>query len=202
MLKDLLKLRPRGDDPASIRASLAAAEEARAAAGARVAELRAGRAARLLDAPAAEVERAEAALADASAEAERLDTLAAELGRRLAAAERRERVEKVRALLTKADAAGQRFLAFARNDYPALASKIAAGLMLEAEAHELLREATQAMMALPGEERAELPSVNPPRLPARPYAGGAVQAHGLGAFVRLPAPNGDEEASIWPRGNA
>ncbi len=198
MLKELLKLRPKADDAASLWASLASAETAKNGALARVTELKAGRAARLLDGAPADVERAETALMAAQAEAERLAEMVGALRDRAAAAERRERVAAVRAKYAAVEEACARFLTFAAKDYPALARKIADGLRLESDAHRLTEEAQIASYALTAEERAELPPLNMPRLPHPTGFQGAIAAHGLGAFVRLPAADGDEEAGYWP----
>jgi len=152
----------------------------------------------MLDGTPSEAAQAEAALAEARSDCERAAALGAAIRLRLAETERRDRRAKVDAIVAEAHATERRFLDFARNEYPALARKIAAGLLLEAEVHRLQQTLVTAYGALPRGEIDGLPSLNPPRLLSAAGRGTAVQAHGLGAFVSLPAADGDEQAGHWP----
>ena len=198
-LKNLLASRPKAEATAAeLAAALARAESALSDATNRADALIAARGATLLDGTPAEAERAEAALAEARADCERAEALGAAIRVRLAETEKRDRRAKVDAIIAEAHATERRFLDFARNEYPALAKKIAAGLLLEAEVHRLQQTLVTAYGALPRGEVDGLPSLNPPRIMSVAGRGTSIQAHGLGAFVSLPAADGDEQATHWP----
>jgi len=198
-LKNLLASRPKSQATAAeLAEALARAESALSDATARADALIASRGATMLDGSAAEAAQAEAALVEARSDCERAAALGSAIRLRLAYTERRDRRAKVDAIVAEAHATERRFLDFARNEYPGLARKIAAGLLLEAEVHRLQQSLVQAYGALPRGEAEGLPSLNPPRLLSAAGRGTGIQAHGLGAFVSLPAADGDEQATHWP----
>jgi len=198
-LKNLIAARPKAEATAAeLAAALARAEAALSDATARADALIGARGTTLLDGTSAEAAQAEAALVEARSDCERAAALGAAIRQRLADTERRDRRAAVDVIVAAAHATERRFLDFARNEYPALARKIAAGLLLEAEVHRLQQTLVTAYGALPRGEIDGLPSLNPPRLLSAAGRGTAVQAHGLGAFVSLPAADGDELAGHWP----
>jgi hypothetical protein len=91
-LKKLLGIRPKGSDAAAIRAAIASAEEAKATAQRRVAEMEAGRSAMLLDGTPGDVEKAERDLATSRADVERAAAMLEGLRARLEAAEAGEKL--------------------------------------------------------------------------------------------------------------
>lgn len=200
-LKKLLGLRPaKTATAAELGEAVARAEAAQQEASARVIELTTQRADVLLAGSAAEVGQHEAALVAARTDAEQAGAMLAALRQRLAATEAEQRRQKVLALVAEAEAAGARFSAFAANEYGGLASKIVAGLRLEMEARRLREEAMTAFLGLPTGEREGVSLAAEPVLPpnAQGFTGSGIHAHGLGAFVRLPAANGDETGNHWP----
>jgi hypothetical protein len=200
MLKNLLARRPKpGAEPAEIAEALASAEAEQRAASERVAALLSRRGTVLLDAPPAEVEAAEAALAEARAAADRAAAMAEALRERLAEAERRKRLARVSELAQAAARADDAWRAFVDGQYPTLAARIAAGLALEVAARQAIAEAHRAARELPREDQADAATPPAGYLPAHPAGGWhPASSHGLSAFVRLPAANGDDAGAFWP----
>lgn len=196
-LKKLLGLRPKDDSVDAIRTALVQAQGVQSAASQRAAELEAGRARMLVDGSAGEVERAERDLTAARGDAERAGAMIVGLQGKLAEAEAREAERGARQAVVDAEARRSRFLAFVRNDYPALAQKIADGLKLEAEAEAASMRAMNAIMALPSEVRDKLASEGV-QSPAQPAADLPLSFHrpgGFGVGVRLPAVA--DSGAIW-----
>lgn len=188
MLDQLLgRLRPKTDDAAAIRSAMAATDTAIVAAEASVKKLRAERGDALL-AGGQQAAKHEAALREATDEAERLNALSEALGRRLADAERREAHASLEAAIEEARAAVAAFSAFRDREYPELAAKVAAGLALEQRAQAAIAGAARLHQAM-GDDRPDvrLPSIEVP-IDFQPF--------GFGAAVVLPNPAGG--APIWP----
>lgn len=200
-LKELLGIRPKPAASAvELAEALARAEAAQGEALTRAEGLAAKRGAVLLDGTPADAEKAEAALSAARADAERAAALAGALRQRLAETERADRRADFDAKRGAAEQANARWRVFLEREYPALAEKIAAGLVLEAEARRAADATHAALAQLPHDEREGLTPAPAPYLPPHPM--GANYNHigqfGLGAHVKLPAATGDSEGAHWP----
>lgn len=103
-LRDVLGLRPKADTSAALRTSLADTQSALATVRGVVAELEAGRGGVLLDGTADQAAQYEANLAEARAEAELFEAMAAALPARIAVAEARERGVELDGVAERAEA--------------------------------------------------------------------------------------------------
>jgi hypothetical protein len=189
MLDTILgKLRPKTDSTEAIRSAIAATADALTAAEAAVAKLRAGRGDALL-AGGEQAAKAEAALRAAVDEAERLAALREALDRRLAEAARKEAAAALQAALAEAGKAVAAFDVFREREYPALAQKIAAGLVLEQKARDAIARVTDIHQQMPDEDR---PGISIPQIALAP----PFHPFGFGRAVHLPSPDGSRP--IWP----
>jgi hypothetical protein len=201
-LKELLGLRPK---PAATAAELLdainQAEAAQREAAERAAQMTAQRGRVLVSGAAEDVERHEAALAAARNDAERAGAMVDALREKLAEVEKADRRAGVEALRAEAERARSRWAAFVMNEYPELADRIAAGLMLERELLACNEAVHVALRELPAEERSAVAWNPTGHLPAHPLGQsyGSIGPGGLGGAVRLPAANGDNRENHWPK---
>ena len=200
-LKKLLGLRPAGKSSADIRSAIERVEAEASAATARAVEMETGRGKLLLTGDLATVQRGEAALSDTREEAERLSAMAEAMRAELATTLTSEKAAELRELVKQMEAEGAAFLDFWKNEYPALARQIAAG-MRHLRAEEAARDAfTMASMNYAAVEEGGVQP--PPTLGQRLFP----ESHpGVGlAFnmVQLPSPDGapfpnGQTPVIWP----
>ena len=197
-LKRLLNIRPKpGASIPELREAIGAADTARADANQRAESLMAQRGTLLLDGAAEEVSRHEIALTNARDDAARASALHDALVARLAEAERDERRAVFTTKLAEAESANATWRAFMSNAYPALARKLAAGLVLEKEAIRTARASYYAFQELDMTEREGLePSHGPDLLPNPPHIGTTYGREPLGPRIVLPSNDGT--APYWP----
>lgn len=153
-----------------------------------MAKLRAGRGEALL-AGGEQAAKAEAALRAAVDEADRLAALREALDRRLAEAARKEAAAALQAALAEAGKAVAAFDVFREREYPALAQKIAAGLVLEQKARDAIARVTDIHQQMPDEDR---PGISIPQIALAP----PFHPFGFGRAVHLPSLDGSRP--IWP----
>jgi hypothetical protein len=194
-VKKLLGLRPKGATPAAFAATREDIERAASELGARVAELRRTRGARLLDGEPAAVERAEAELKAAEEEHARLSAMLDTLRQREAAAQAEEKRAAALRVIEAAETSCSMFIAWWRAEYLPLANALVHGLMLERAAIEAQKAAAIAMRENP--ELARL--MSPPKLELLPGVSAAIAT--IGDMVRLPpaeAPRNRDPIFLWP----
>ncbi len=161
---DIFTLRPAGTSAKSIREALDRATQADAAQAENLRQARAARDGLLLDGTPAELKQADARVADASAAAERVETIKAQLTARLAAAEEAEFMAELEAARLGAEKAMQAHARWWSEKRGALARELSAGLALkqqEANAHQdFQRLMSRAAQRFP--DRPLAPAVPPP----------------------------------------
>ncbi|MBB5695521.1 ATP synthase subunit B family protein [Muricoccus pecuniae] len=198
-IKKLLGLRPKAQTAEAIRAAIAAAEEGRSAALVRIAELEAGRGNLLLNGEVRAVENGERDLAEARAEAERCEVVATALRPTLEQAINREKAEEMARLRDEVVSLSAAFVTFWREKYPALATQIRDGAMLEARAVQKLNELAEMTVMHPAAQ-----AVGDISLPPQPadliFPGDPSNAGGgVTSRISMPHPDGRIDAVGSPR---
>ncbi len=192
----VMALRPKAGDSASIQAAIDAAKAAGDTARRRADELEAWRKASLLSAADEEMEAAEREAAEARRGAERIDALIEAMRTELGVATRREAVERVLAAVADANAKATRFAEAWREKYAGAAATIHGILQLEAEAVRAAEEAREARKKL-----CDAKMATDEELPHPQGVHGDLFGHWthvMGKAVQLPGPNGElDERSFW-----
>lgn len=186
----------------NLKRDLALAEADATRLAGEIAALEKDRGARLLDGASAEVEAAESKLAKAQADAGRVSAILPVLRDRLAAAERAERVEIIKALHAECARDEEAFRTWFHTHYANLAASIAAGLQVERDVFAKKRKLITLALAA-GFDLGELPRLAGctadlawnDKAPKHARVLG-----GVGDFVQLPPAVGSpkEAAPIWP----
>jgi hypothetical protein len=159
-----------------------------------VATLESGRVAALLSATEVELGTAEAELAAARAEAERLDVLAVALGERAATLERAERVAALRREVEDAEREAAEVTAALGREYPRLAREIAALLARETAAEARCRAVAERI----GQAGEIAEGITAPASPASRYwESRTTLAMALAARVCLPG-LASSGTGFWP----
>jgi hypothetical protein len=195
-VKKLLGLRPKEATPAALAATREDIERTASALGARVAELRRTRGARLLDSDLTEAERAEAELKAAEEEHARLAAMLDTLREREAAALAEEKRAAALRVIEAAETSCNTFSTWWRAEYPPLANALVHGLMLERAAIEAQKAAAIAMRENPELAR----RMEPPKVELLPGVSAAIAT--IGDMVQLPpsqAPRNRDPIPLWPR---
>ncbi|MCR0980634.1 hypothetical protein [Roseomonas populi] len=203
-IKKLLGMRPKEQTAAAIRAAITNAEQGKAAALARAAELEGGRGKLLLTGDAKEVEASERELTEARMEAERCDVMAQALQAPLAEAVLREKAAEFADLERQAAQQVEGFVTWWRSRYGELASEIRDGARMEKAANDSINRLYHLSNQHP--EAFAASGVTIPKAPnehLRPgYSGNNVA--GMSDMIRLPPVSGrpgmtsEEDPMLWP----
>lgn len=180
-------LRPKDDTAAAIEAAIAAADARRQAGEARVKDVSAKWRALLLAGTDAEIDAAEADLAQANREVSRAAAVAQSLAAQLPHARRGEAVAEVVLAVHEANEAAVAFKVWLEETYPGLAAAMLKGLLMETAAIEAYRRARATQEKhKDGVTAADLPA--PLFTASGALAGSGHWADVFGKRVSLPLP--------------
>jgi hypothetical protein len=197
-VKKLLGMRPKTQSAADISTAIEKAREAAATARRRVSEFEAVRGTLLLNGDMNAVTAGERELVEARADAERFDLLAETLQVPLQEARTKEKASEIVALYDEAQRMSAAFVEFWRKQYPALATKIRDGGMLEKAALDSIRKLHELANSDPAAWAVAGVAV-PPSPAEHIYPGDPDNGvAGVSFRVRLPHPEGKS----WPQGTA